>query len=143
MLISSHIIIMSTAHLPSLLTRHSIFSPPSSLSSACVRFGLFERLRLADLMVTRVVSGTHTHWQTKAYTFFSRFLSLFACSQANSNVTLMVFASGLSAAPVWQSSSPTLSMNSQRPQCPRKHAATPPGGFEELGKGLCAHPRSP
>ncbi len=40
----------------------------------------------------------------------------------------MVFASGLSAAPVWQSSSRTLSINSQRPQCPTKHAATPPGG---------------
>lgn len=133
---------MSTAHLPSLLTRHSIFSPPYSLSSACVHFGLFERLRLADLMVTRVVSDMHT-LANKSIHFFSRFLSPFGCSRANSNVTLMVYASGLSAAPVWQSSSPTLSMNSQRPQCPTKHAATPPGGFKELREGLCAHPRSP
>ncbi len=42
----------------------------------------------------------------------------------------MVFASGLSAAPVWQSSSRTLSINSQRPQCPTKHAATPPAAQE-------------
>lgn len=123
---------MSTAHLPSLLTRHSIFSPPYSLSSACVRFGLFQRLRLADLMVTRVVSDMHT-LANKSIHFFSRFLSpSLGCSRANSNVTLMVYASGLSAAPVWQRSSPTLSMNSQRPQCPTKHAASPPSGFKEL-----------
>lgn len=123
---------------PFSLNHHSIFSPLSFLSSACVHLGLFGRLRLADLLVTRVVSDAHT-LANKSVHFFFHFLSPFACSQANSNVTLVVFASGLSAAPVWQSSSRTLSINSQRPQCPTKHTTTPTGGSRKA----CAYIHGP